>query len=589
MKKLWIGLLIIIMSMPLTAMQANANASANVITVYIDGVKVNFGNDPILKNGTTFVQFRPIFEALGYQITWDAAKRSITAHNNEKKMDLTVGSTSATVNGSVQQLKDPPFITKGNTFVPVRFISEYSGKLVEWDSVKREINIASEKNQNNVACKTLNDCIIAGNEKSVIEMLKSTKAITHEQFELAVKHNQAAIAKLLISHGYNLRKLASDIQMNILKTAFENRFFDTLSMLIENGIDPDLEIYPVAFRPISALLKAIENNDYEMVKFLIDHGASPVKMYPNSDSVNNYYRTPMNLAYELKYMDIYELLANKAKIPVAAPNGITLKTEQEVREYLLKYHSILDTNLGIIKLEYRVVENTRTYYLYDYEVKFIGKILIDNRLGTGMNHIDIDQLFDLIIFDEAQKKEFFKQLREHTEMTARTLMDLLPGKKMTGGYYKSGSLVPKSIPIELHPLAREIFGSYTNQFLTWSNYTPDNGYSYHETSVSEFHWYGFHDNGNVSTDIPLKLIKIPTSNYKIAVGESFAIPYELLPANATDVELVWECFTPHIASVDANGVVIGLKDGVAGIKVYSKQNPTIFAHFVISVGDPLKM
>ncbi|WP_165861289.1 stalk domain-containing protein [Paenibacillus paeoniae] len=587
MKKLWIVLVAVLLCTPLLQ---HANASEKVITVYIDGVKVNFSSDPILKNGTTFVQFRPIFETLGYEIAWDPAKKRITAHNDETEMILTVGSTSVAINGVVKEIKDPPYITKGNTLVPVRFISEYSGKLVKWDSIKREIKITSNDDQNNIACKTLTNCIDLGNEKSVKEMLKPNTIVTHKQFELSVKNDRTVIAKLLITHGYDLRKLSVEEQKTLLKIALDNRFFDTMSMLIENGIYVDLELN---YLTSSALVMAIKNKDKEMVRLLLSHGADPAKKYSNGTGkeINNFYFTPMNLAYEMKEMDIYDLLAHKAKTmaEVPVPNGVSVRDIKELRNYLDAYHTRLSTNLGIVRLGYSIDENTSRLYLYDIKVNFSGEVLVDNKLETGMNHIAIENIFDNIKFTETQKVEFFRQLREFTEDTAKITMAWMPGKKITGGFYKFTSYVPQGIPIELRQLALEVYGSSINQFLTWSNYTPDQAYYYHETEISDFHWYGFLDDQNVTTDVPLKKISIPAGNYKIAVGESLAIPYQLLPEKATDVELVWESFYPHIASVDSNGVVVGLKAGLASIKVYSKHDPGIFANFLVWVGDPLKM
>lgn len=130
------------------------------IPVWIDGQKVNFTNNPIIKNGTTLVEFRPIFEQFNLQISWNGKSQTVTGTNKELTIQLTIGSNAVLVNGAQQELLVAPIIINNRTLVPIRFVSESTGRLVDWDPKTKSIHISkgaqiesatkpSEKNDNN--------------------------------------------------------------------------------------------------------------------------------------------------------------------------------------------------------------------------------------------------------------------------------------------------------------------------------------------------------------------------------------------------------------------------------------------------------
>jgi len=113
------------------------------IKTFIDGQKINFTNNPIIENGTTLVEFRPIFEKLGLQIGWNEATQTVSGIKDGLDIQLQIGSNTATVNGQNKQLSIAPRIINGKTMIPLRFIGEASGKRVDWDAASKSINIKS--------------------------------------------------------------------------------------------------------------------------------------------------------------------------------------------------------------------------------------------------------------------------------------------------------------------------------------------------------------------------------------------------------------------------------------------------------------
>lgn len=113
--------------------------------VYINGEIQYFNQSAYIKNGTTLVPMRGIFEALGASVQFDNGTKKITGIKDGKTIVLTVGNKKAYiksngVTGSVD-LSHPAEITNGSTMVPLRFISESLGATVKWDSEFRNVEI----------------------------------------------------------------------------------------------------------------------------------------------------------------------------------------------------------------------------------------------------------------------------------------------------------------------------------------------------------------------------------------------------------------------------------------------------------------
>jgi antitoxin component YwqK of YwqJK toxin-antitoxin module len=103
------------------------------VKVYVDSERIAFDVQPILEEGTTLVQFRPIFEKLGLVVDWDPKTRTVTGKKAGLEITLVIDEQNAYVNGELKQLELAPRLVEGNTFVPLRFVGEASGKNVKWD------------------------------------------------------------------------------------------------------------------------------------------------------------------------------------------------------------------------------------------------------------------------------------------------------------------------------------------------------------------------------------------------------------------------------------------------------------------------
>jgi len=114
------------------------------ISVYIDGQKQSYSEQPVIKNGSTLVPMRAIFETLGAEVNWNQAEHTIFAKKDCIDVVLKIGSNSAIVNRVKKDISVPAQLIKNKTFVPLRFIAQSLGADVNWNGLTRTITIQSK-------------------------------------------------------------------------------------------------------------------------------------------------------------------------------------------------------------------------------------------------------------------------------------------------------------------------------------------------------------------------------------------------------------------------------------------------------------
>ncbi len=119
------------------------------IKVFINGEKINFKSEPIIENGATYVQFRPVLEKLGFSVNWDNSSKTITASKPGFLATFQINSDTAIINGQVKELLRKPKVINGNTLVWIRSLAMLSNSNVTWDERLRTITVDQPQNQNN--------------------------------------------------------------------------------------------------------------------------------------------------------------------------------------------------------------------------------------------------------------------------------------------------------------------------------------------------------------------------------------------------------------------------------------------------------
>ncbi|MDU5947387.1 MAG: stalk domain-containing protein [Paenibacillus macerans] len=125
-----------------TAQQGQAGADSR-IAIELDGKPLVPEVPPVLVNGTVLVPIRDVFETLGAKPAWDGENKTVTAAKDGTTLVYRIGEREAQLNGHTLALAVPGQIADGHTLVPLRFVSEALGSEVEWDGAGRTVRIAS--------------------------------------------------------------------------------------------------------------------------------------------------------------------------------------------------------------------------------------------------------------------------------------------------------------------------------------------------------------------------------------------------------------------------------------------------------------
>lgn len=114
-------------------------AHAATVAIQVNGNAVSFDQPPIERAGRVYVPLRGVFERLGASVVY--ANRVINATGNGHNVSLTIGSTSATVDGHSVGMDSPPFLVGSRTLVPLRFVAQALGATVDYNGNTRVVSI----------------------------------------------------------------------------------------------------------------------------------------------------------------------------------------------------------------------------------------------------------------------------------------------------------------------------------------------------------------------------------------------------------------------------------------------------------------
>ncbi|TLS50794.1 AMIN domain-containing protein [Paenibacillus antri] len=120
------------------------HASAGVTTVYLDGqalVLPKNGQVQIV-NDRVMIPIRVVAEGLGFYVVWEQTGK-ISISRGGTSLLLSVNEPTAFVNGAEVTLSAAPIVATDTTLVPIRFVSEQMGLLVDWSEAERAVYVTS--------------------------------------------------------------------------------------------------------------------------------------------------------------------------------------------------------------------------------------------------------------------------------------------------------------------------------------------------------------------------------------------------------------------------------------------------------------
>ena len=98
----------------------------------VNGAEVTLDAPAQVVGGATMVPLRFVASSLGAEVKYDSGPRQITATLGPRVVRLWIGGRQAEVDGQPRPIASPPCLIQGRTMVPVRFISEAFGAVVDY-------------------------------------------------------------------------------------------------------------------------------------------------------------------------------------------------------------------------------------------------------------------------------------------------------------------------------------------------------------------------------------------------------------------------------------------------------------------------
>jgi len=118
----------------------------------VDGNTIILDIEPLIYNGRTIVPIRFIAEAFNAIVLYNPQDQKISISVGTTNVSLWIDKTEAYIetkkNGEIKSriisLEIPPMLKNSRTLVPLRFISEAFGAILDWNSLEQKITISYE-------------------------------------------------------------------------------------------------------------------------------------------------------------------------------------------------------------------------------------------------------------------------------------------------------------------------------------------------------------------------------------------------------------------------------------------------------------
>ncbi|MUG67889.1 MULTISPECIES: copper amine oxidase N-terminal domain-containing protein [Paenibacillus] len=142
-----------ILALGISAFAAGSvSAASQPVEVLLNANKLNFPDAKPFQDGqgSVMVPIRFVSDALGGTISYSKSggKSVVEVRKGNHTVKMTVGQTSAEVNGQIKDYGTKVILKQNRTFVPLRLVSEGLGEKVQWDKIGRWVWIG-EKNFRN--------------------------------------------------------------------------------------------------------------------------------------------------------------------------------------------------------------------------------------------------------------------------------------------------------------------------------------------------------------------------------------------------------------------------------------------------------
>jgi hypothetical protein len=113
--------------------------STTITDLAANAAPQNMSVPPVIESGRTLIPVRYLSYSLGTTVDWNEASREVSLSANGRTLVFRLDSTSPEL--VMLGMDVPPIVIDGRTMVPLRFISEFFGAVVNWSDSTRTVEV----------------------------------------------------------------------------------------------------------------------------------------------------------------------------------------------------------------------------------------------------------------------------------------------------------------------------------------------------------------------------------------------------------------------------------------------------------------
>ncbi|CAN5625641.1 hypothetical protein BH11ARM2_BH11ARM2_05230 [soil metagenome] len=131
-----------------TPTQTPAMTAPPEVSVFVNDQAVTMDAKPVIRHGRVLVPIRAVTEAMGGTVTFYPGRSMIFLERDIYSVEMPIGGVNITANNKPAMIDQPPLVIKGRTMVPLRFVGEFLGAGVTWDSETRRVDVRTPDKPN---------------------------------------------------------------------------------------------------------------------------------------------------------------------------------------------------------------------------------------------------------------------------------------------------------------------------------------------------------------------------------------------------------------------------------------------------------
>ncbi len=126
-----------------------AQAAPTEVSLVLNGKKIKSDVPPVIVDSRTLIPVRALFENINATVNWNDTERKVTIKYSTKTIVLKIDSKNATINGVAKKMDVAAAIIDNRTMIPVRFVSENLGFVVDWDDPTKTVTVTTGSTNTN--------------------------------------------------------------------------------------------------------------------------------------------------------------------------------------------------------------------------------------------------------------------------------------------------------------------------------------------------------------------------------------------------------------------------------------------------------